>query len=133
MQDNLSQNYQPDKLNQTGTDRADFKFVRRKGEETSKNLSDGSSGRTVRDTDVGDETNKTLVPEVSCVHPEYLVFTWVMCLVALATTLKLYFIIKTLLALLMVTFYALLVIMVYPKIFNDNYENRSELVYVLYY
>lgn len=46
----------------------------------------------------------------SCVHPEYLVFTWVMCLVALATTLKLYFLIKTLLAFFMVLFYTFLVV-----------------------
>lgn len=56
----------------------------------------------------------------TCVHPEYLVFTWVMCLVALATTLKLYFLIKTLLALVMVSFYAFLVVSGYPNTFLDE-------------
>lgn len=34
----------------------------------------------------------------SCSHPEYLVFSWVLCLIALATALKLYYIIKTIMA-----------------------------------
>ena len=52
-----------------------------------------------------------------CIHPEYLVFTWVLCLVALATTLKLYFLIKTLLAVAMVTVYSVLLIIIYPEVF----------------
>ncbi|KAG8264705.1 cAMP biosynthetic process [Homalodisca vitripennis] len=62
-----------------------------------------------------------------CIHPEYLVFTWVMCLVALATTLKLYFLIKTLLAFFMVTFYALLVIMGYPSTFINYPESKLKI------
>lgn len=45
-----------------------------------------------------------------CDHPEYVVFTWIMCLVALATTLKLYYLVKTFLAIIMTTAYALLVL-----------------------
>ncbi|XP_050526248.1 adenylyl cyclase 78C-like isoform X3 [Daktulosphaira vitifoliae] len=54
-----------------------------------------------------------------CVHPEYLVFTWVLCLIALATTLKLYFLVKTLLASIMVTVYTGLTSFAYPQVFTQ--------------
>lgn len=58
--------------------------------------------------------------DTDCVHPEYLVFTWVLCLVALATTLKLYFLIKTMLAVAMVTAYSILLIYIYPNVFQPE-------------
>lgn len=56
----------------------------------------------------------------SCVHPEYLVFTWVLCLIALATTLKLYFLVKTFLASVMVAVYTGLTSLAYPQVFTQN-------------
>lgn len=49
--------------------------------------------------------------EGQCAHPEYLVFTWVLCLVSLATALKLYYLVKALMALAMVAFYTTLIMM----------------------
>lgn len=125
----------------------DYKFVKRKGDGSNNRLESNldeqsldvstsarqpmpgrgaeQSTREVRQVEmISDSTNVTMAEAELCVHPEYLVFTWVMCLVALATTLKLYFIIKTLLALFMVTFYALLVIVGYPRIFLEYPETK---------
>lgn len=55
-----------------------------------------------------------------CVHPEYLVFTWVLCLIALATTLKLYFLVKTFLASIMVAVYTGLTSLAYPNVLSQN-------------
>ncbi|EDV96903.1 GH16533, partial [Drosophila grimshawi] len=44
-----------------------------------------------------------------CVHREYIVFTWVLCLVSLATALKLYYLIKATMAVGMVAFYTTLI------------------------
>lgn len=55
-----------------------------------------------------------------CPHPEYIVFTWVLCLVALATALKLYYLIKLFLALVMVGVYAFLIIGPYNFVFYDG-------------
>lgn len=71
-----------------------------------------------------DGYSTVMVTVLACVNSEYLVFTWVMCLVALATTLKLYFLIKTLLAFIMVSFYAFLVIAGYPNIFIQYTETE---------
>ncbi|XP_027841680.2 adenylyl cyclase 78C isoform X1 [Aphis gossypii] len=79
--------------------------------------SDGDDGRrTKRRTE---ETN-------DCVHPEYLVFTWVLCLIALATTLKLYFLVKTFLASIMVAVYTGLTSLAYPQVFTQtDTEHRT--------
>jgi len=63
-------------------------------------------------------------PPDDCVHPEYLVFTWVLCLIALATTLKLYFLVKTLLASAMVAVYTGLTSLAYPQVFSQNDTDR---------
>nr|XP_023015323.1 adenylate cyclase type 8-like [Leptinotarsa decemlineata] len=57
--------------------------------------------------------------EFDCKHPEYIVFTWVLCLIALATALKLYYLIKLLLAFVMVTVYAILIILP-SNVFNER-------------
>lgn len=44
-----------------------------------------------------------------CKFPEYVVFMWVLCLIALATALKLYYLIKTILAVAMVILYMILI------------------------
>lgn len=91
--------------------------------------SSGASSRAleqlVSDSNKTSDAPSTVVVTVlACVNSEYLVFTWVMCLVALATTLKLYFLIKTLLAFIMVSFYAFLVIAGYPNIFVQYTETE---------
>lgn len=58
-----------------------------------------------------------------CAHPEYIVFTWVLCLVSLATALKLYFLIKTLMAMCMVGCYTTLICF----LFNDETEGLIKL------
>lgn len=56
-----------------------------------------------------------------CPHPEYIVFTWVLCLIALAAALKLYYLIKLFLALVMVAVYTALILLPYNIIFSDTY------------
>lgn len=51
----------------------------------------------------------SLDDNLGCVHREYIVFTWVLCLVSLATALKLYYLIKAIMALAMVAFYTTLI------------------------
>lgn len=60
-----------------------------------------------------------------CSHPEYLVFTWVLCLIALATGLKLYYLVKTFMASIMVCCYAVLISIVFPEVF-ENASTESE-------
>lgn len=55
----------------------------------------------------------------SCRHPEYIVFTWVLCLIALATALKLYYLIKLFLAVVMVIVYTILILLPYNDTFNN--------------
>lgn len=68
-------------------------------------------------------------PTDSCAHPEYLVFTWVLCLIALATGLKLYYLVKTLLATIMVCCYAILISIIFPQVFEtastESIENAK--------
>ncbi|XP_023954862.2 adenylyl cyclase 78C [Bicyclus anynana] len=52
-----------------------------------------------------------------CYKPEYVVFTWILCLVALTSILKLFYLIKTLLAIVNVGMYAILLL---------NYYNKEE-------
>ncbi|PZC77647.1 hypothetical protein B5X24_HaOG203091 [Helicoverpa armigera] len=54
-----------------------------------------------------------------CYRPEYVVFTWVLCLVALTSVLKLYYLIKTLLATVNVIMYTILLVHFY------NYRNYN--------
>lgn len=55
----------------------------------------------------------------SCLEPEYIVFTWVLCLVALATALKLYYLVKTFMALGLVTVFCVLILIAYPQHFDQ--------------
>ncbi|KAL7734736.1 hypothetical protein ACLKA6_011024 [Drosophila palustris] len=52
--------------------------------------------------------------EKGCVHQEYIVFTWVLCLVSLATALKLYYLVKAIMALGMVAFYTTFIFIQFP-------------------
>lgn len=51
-----------------------------------------------------------------CSHPEYIVFTWILCLTALATALKLYFLVKSVMAIILVACYSILIWKVFPSI-----------------
>ncbi|XP_019763467.2 adenylate cyclase type 8 isoform X2 [Dendroctonus ponderosae] len=54
-----------------------------------------------------------------CKHPEYIVFTWVLCMIALATALKLYYLVKLMLTLLMVGVYTILILVPYKPFFDQ--------------
>ncbi|XP_065361143.1 adenylyl cyclase 78C isoform X1 [Calliphora vicina] len=55
-----------------------------------------------------------------CAHPEYIVFTWILCLVSLATALKLYYLVKVIMAICMVAFYTTLIQSVFPLIYPKD-------------
>lgn len=61
-----------------------------------------------------------------CPHPEYIVFTWVLCMIALATALKLYYLIKLFLAIVMVAVYSILILMGYNTVFTGDYISEDE-------
>lgn len=56
----------------------------------------------------------------TCNEPEYVVFTWVLCLIALATALKLYYLVKTFMALGMVTIFCILILVVFDDVFPTD-------------
>ncbi|XP_072381948.1 adenylyl cyclase 78C isoform X1 [Diabrotica undecimpunctata] len=66
----------------------------------------------------------SLADDTDCYHPEYVVFTWVLCLIALATALKLYYLIKILLLLLMLLVYSTLILMP-SSLFTDAFDDDS--------
>ncbi|KAG8238918.1 hypothetical protein J437_LFUL000755 [Ladona fulva] len=75
---------------------------------------------TSESSDLTTETDSVLYPgSRQCDHPEYVVFTWVLCLVALATCLRLHYLVKTLLGIVMVAVYALLIVVAYPGVFEN--------------
>lgn len=53
----------------------------------------------------------------ACNQPDYLVFTWVLCLIALATGLKLYYLVKTCMAFVMVFIFGALILVASPSVF----------------
>lgn len=67
-------------------------------------------------------TNKNQygLEKYSCSHPEYMVFTWILCLIALATGLKLYYLVKTFMATIMVLCYAVLISIIFPNVFGSS-------------
>lgn len=60
-----------------------------------------------------------------CSYPQYIVFTWVLCLIALATGLKLYYLVKTFMAFIMVFCYATLILFVIPRVFEKAKEDEE--------
>ncbi|XP_037906761.1 adenylyl cyclase 78C isoform X1 [Hermetia illucens] len=81
-----------------------------------------TSSQTITfDSDELNMTNATLIQDkvANCAHPEYVVFTWILCLIALATALKLYYLVKTFMATVMVVVYALLILVAFPDVFTD--------------
>ncbi|KAI5635835.1 adenylate and guanylate cyclase catalytic domain-containing protein [Phthorimaea operculella] len=55
-----------------------------------------------------------------CYRPEYVVFTWILCLVALTSIVKLYYLIKTCLAVVNVLIYACLLLVYYNVYYFDS-------------
>lgn len=88
----------------------------------------------LRDTSYQAVGNSTVsICDTYCKHPEYIVFTWVLCMIALATALKLYYLVKLLLTLVMVAIYTILILFPYKPIFDDVKSLVSDgLVYVLF-
>lgn len=94
---------------------------------------------TVNSTDIRDNFRNNFNYEIDpigagdsnikeCIYPEYMVFTWVLCLIALATGLKLYYLIKTFMAFIMVLCYAVLILAAFPNVFNStNNEHLFEI------
>lgn len=85
-----------------------------------------STATTTTEAPTGTENNVTTSNTDSgtiilrnCRHPEYIVFTWVLCLIALATALKLYYLIKLFLAVVMVIVYTVLILLPYNNSFNN--------------
>lgn len=63
--------------------------------------------------------------QFSCIHPEYVVFSWALCLIALATALKLYYLVKMQLAVGLVSIFCFLILFVYPDVFNKYDEDQE--------
>ncbi|XP_029674751.1 adenylyl cyclase 78C isoform X1 [Formica exsecta] len=64
--------------------------------------------------------NLDVLEETSCIRPEYMVFTWILCLIALASALKLYYLVKTALAAAIVLVYAVLILIVCKGMFTEG-------------
>lgn len=73
----------------------------------------------LRDTSDSVDNSTVSICDTYCKHPEYIVFTWVLCMIALATALKLYYLVKLLLTLVMVAIYTILILLPYKPIFDD--------------
>ncbi|XP_045507175.1 adenylyl cyclase 78C-like isoform X2 [Colias croceus] len=74
-------------------------------------------------------TNTTEGKEKSgeCYRPEYVVFTWILCLVALTSILKLYYLIKTFLAIVNVALYSVLLFVYYNVYYFDPTNTNTQL------
>ncbi|KZC05160.1 Adenylate cyclase type 8 [Dufourea novaeangliae] len=66
-----------------------------------------------------------IVSETICVRPEYIVFTWILCLIALASALKLYYLVKTALATIIVSVYAVLILVVCKDFFSISDKEKN--------
>lgn len=87
--------------------------------------SDDESSTTPNTSDYNNNyEHLTAKPE--CMHPEYVVYTWVLSMIALATALKLYYLIKLLLAVLMVAIYTTLIVIPSYHIFNEMIGSKRE-------
>ena len=66
-----------------------------------------------------------VLENAGCRGQAYSVFTWVVCLVAIATCLKLYFLVKTALAVIFVTAHSLLILSTSPQVFQREPDSRA--------
>ena len=65
-------------------------------------------------------------PGTSCLRPEYIVFTWILCLIALTSALKLYYLVKTALATIIVLLYAILILVVCRDLFSEEIDEKDD-------
>lgn len=98
--------------------------VRRKRDLSANSYKSSSEvdGNHTTDSSIIPTGDITFIPD--CFHPEYVVFTWVLCLIALATALKLYYLIKILLLILMLVVYSTLILMP-SSLFMDTHETSN--------
>ncbi|XP_028163982.1 adenylyl cyclase 78C-like [Ostrinia furnacalis] len=80
-------------------------------------------------------TTPTLLSEYrevpgECYRPEYVVFTWILCLVALTSILKLYYLIKTCLAIVNVAMYSGLLLYYYDVYYISSENTATGIVYI---
>lgn len=109
------QQFIPDKLNKTQTEVN--KTFEKTAPKTKKEIKkEKRNYASSIDTDNNHYFENRVEP---CSHPEYLVFTWVLCLIALATGLKLYYLVKTFMATIMVCCYSILISIVFPQVFES--------------
>lgn len=71
------------------------------------------------------QLQNTTTPK-SDVYPDYIVYTWVLCLVSVSTGLKVYYLVKTFLAFLMVFFYGTLILHWSPHSFHYKDVERFQ-------
>ncbi|KAK0083227.1 hypothetical protein PV325_009156 [Microctonus aethiopoides] len=64
----------------------------------------------------------------SCLQAEYIIFTWILCLIALASALKLYYLVKCALASIIVFMYAALIIIGCQELFQTADEDETKTV-----
>ncbi|KAF4521470.1 hypothetical protein B566_EDAN001767 [Ephemera danica] len=57
---------------------------------------------------------------VECRPAEYVVFTWVLCFIALASTLKVHYMVKTCLAFTLFIVFTLMILVAYPNVFQEH-------------
>ena len=72
------------------------------------------------------ESDRKILEEIQCLRPEYIVFTWILCLIALASSLKLYYLVKTALATMIVIIYAVLILVVSKDRFSSRVYKDQE-------
>lgn len=84
--------------------------------------SDETKSLIVRSSFNGTFFCETLPP---CIQPKYIVFTWALCLIALASALKLYYLVKTTLAVSLSGLFCILILFIYPDVFNLYQNNRQ--------
>lgn len=75
---------------------------------------------TVDFDDDDDNDDKMTIANRLCLHPEYIVFTWILCLISLATALKLYYLVKTFLAVVLLTVYIVLIFVKFKYVFDET-------------
>lgn len=100
------------------------KFARRHDSlRTRKILSAPEENRNFTDDPQQQQPRKPTA--IHCLRAEYIVFTWILCLIALASALKLYYLVKTALATIIVLMYAALILFGCQNLFlNDiDYSN----------
>lgn len=63
--------------------------------------------------------NETSIVKATCLLPQYQMYTWVLAMVCLGTFLKLSYIIKSTVLLVMAIVYTILMTVVYPEVFGE--------------